>query len=65
LRVPGSSVLEQYLDGLQPAEASAGTFWLFLGLDPPETKFTDGIGVPKARAKVRTPTMSRAGLAPG
>jgi len=49
LRVPGSSVLEQYLDWPQPAVGSAANFWLFFALDPPKTKFIDDIVVPKAR----------------
>ncbi len=43
--------LEQYQAWSQPAEAGAGNFRLCFRLDPPETKFTDDVVVPKARAQ--------------
>ena len=43
--------IEQYQAWSQPAEAGAGNFRLCFRLDPPETKFTDDIVVPKARAE--------------
>src|SRR5579859_7991237 len=43
--------IEQYQAWSQPAQTGAANFRLCFRLDPPETKFTDDVVVPKARAQ--------------